>query len=342
MKKLVLTLFAISSSYISAMKALPDNPMIPKNNPQSVQKIELGKMLFFDPRLSIDGTISCNSCHNVMLGGEDRRSVSVGVKGQKGDRSAPTVWNAAFHSTQFWDGRAKSLEEQAVGPITNPIEMGMPNFKAVVARLKLIPGYVQAFKKVFPGKKSISKDHIGKAIASFERTLITHNAPFDLYKKGNKKAMSKDALAGMKLVEEVGCTTCHIGVNFAGEGLAMGEANLQLFPTYEKNAYVKKYKLKKDLGAFESSKNKDDKHMWRVPTWRNVAETAPYFHNGSVATLAEAVRVMGKTQLDLDLKLDQVRKIVAFLESLSGEFPKISMPRLYESRGKSVISLDVN
>lgn len=310
-----------------AMQALPKSAEIPKDNKQTIEKINLGKSLFFDPRMSINGTISCNSCHNLMLGGEDQRSVSVGVNGQKGGRSSPTVWNSAFHTVQFWDGRAISLEDQAVGPIGNPIEMGMPHFELVRDRLKQIPGYVAMFEKAF-GKDSITKENIGKAIASFERTLIAGNSPFDKFIHGNKKAMTMQAQRGMKLVQEVGCIVCHAGANFNGESLKMGEGNFQKFPVFTDNEFVKKYNFMADTGRFDFTKNENDKHMWRVPTWRNIALTAPYFHNGSVRTLDEAVIVMAKVQLNLDLTENQVSDIVAFLESLTGIFPKIDMPRL--------------
>ncbi len=323
-----------------ALSPLPKTPPIPKDNPMTLEKINLGKNLFFDPRLSMNGTISCNSCHNVMSGGEDMRSVSVGINGQKGGRSAPTVWNSAFHSVQFWDGRAASLEEQAVGPITNPIEMGMPNYEVVVERLSKIDGYVSMFKKAFPKEeKAISKINIGKAIASFERTLIAGDSAFDQYMKGNKKALNKNALNGMKLVQAVGCTACHSGANFNGE-MKMGEGNFQKFPTFAENTYAKKYDFLKDAGRFGVTKKEDDKNMWRVPTWRNVALTAPYFHNGAVTTLDEAVRVMAKVQLDKDLKDDEVKDIVAFLESLTGKFPKIDMPRLPVAPKTSLVEIN--
>lgn len=326
--KILLFMLALAIPVLGqAMQALPKTPEIPKDNKQTVAKINLGKTLFFDPRLSKNGTVSCNSCHNVMLGGEDQRSVSVGIDGQKGGRSAPTVWNSAFHTVQFWDGRASSLEEQAVGPITNPIEMGMPDFELVTKRLNQIPGYVQMFDKAF-GKNAITKDNIGKAIASFERTLIAGDSAFDKFIHGNKKAMTPQMQRGMKLVQEVGCTACHSGANFNGENLKMGEGNFQKFPVNIESDYVKKYDFMADVGRFAVTKNEDDKHMWRVPTWRNVALTAPYFHNGSVKTLDEAVRVMAKLQLNTDLKDDQVSDIVAFLEGLTGTFPKIDMPRL--------------
>lgn len=310
-----------------ALQPLPGTPPIPADNPLTAAKIELGKQLFFDPRLSIDGTISCNSCHNVMSSGTDNRAVSVGVGGQKGGRSAPTVWNSAFLSTQFWDGRAASLEDQAKGPILNPIEMGMPSEEAAVKRIAALPGYVQQFKAAFGEDNPVTYDNIAKAIASYERTLITPNSPFDRYMRGEKSAMSSAAIKGMKSVENLGCTACHTGPNFAGPELPVGQAFFQKFPVFD-SPYTNKYKLTDDKGLYEVTRNPDDKNMWRVPSWRNVALTAPYFHNGSVPTLDEAVRVMAKTQLDKQLSSEEVHNIVAFLNSLTGEFPAQTLPHL--------------
>lgn len=327
------------STQAIAFEALPKKAPVPKDNPITKSKISLGKQLFFDPRLSKDGTVSCNSCHNVMSSGTDNRPVSVGVDAQKGGRSAPTVWNAAFLSTQFWDGRAKTLEDQAKGPILNPIEMGMSSPDEVVARVKGIPGYSKQFKKVFGGKDPVTYDNIAKAIATFERTLITPNSAFDRYMRGNKKALSKNAREGMKLVKDVGCTSCHSGPNFSGpKNLKIGQGFFQKFPTFPGSKYDKKYDLIADTGLYTVTKKNSDKNMWRVPTWRNVAVTAPYFHNGSVKTLDEAVRVMAKTQLNKNLSDKEVKQIVAFLNSLTGKFPKITMPRLPDTPNTSLVN----
>lgn len=328
LRKSLFALMTLTSLAAHAeFKALPDQPPIPKDNPQTPAKIELGKMLFFDPRLSMDGTISCNSCHNVMFHGGDGRPVGAGIHGQRGGRGSPTVWNSAFHTVQFWDGRAATLEEQALGPLVNSVEMGMTSHDLVIERIKQIPGYIQAFKKVFPKDKEPTIANAAKAIAAYERTLITPNSPFDKYMKGNKKAMTAQQIRGMKLVDEIGCTSCHTGVNFAGDQ-KMGEGNYQPFPQIPGSKYDKQYDLLSDLGRYEVTKKAEDKNHWRVPTWRNIAITAPYFHNGKVKTLDEAVRVMAKTQLDMDLKDNQVEDIVAFLNALTGEFPKQSMPML--------------
>ena len=328
----------IATEAALAFDALPDQPPIPADNPMSAAKVALGKQLFFDPRLSVNGTVSCNSCHNVMSSGTDNRSVSVGVGGQKGGRSAPTVWNAAFLTAQFWDGRAATLEDQAKGPILNPIEMGMPNEQAVIDRLSKIPGYVAQFDDVFGGK--LSYDNVAKAIAAYERTLLTPNSAFDLYMKGDKEALSSAAERGMKTVRDVGCTACHTGPDFAGPKMPMGQGFYQKFPTFAGTEYEKKYRLADDLGRYTVTKSDGDRNMWRVPSWRNVALTAPYFHNGSVATLDEAVRVMAKTQLDKNLSDRQVKDIVAFLNSLTGEFPEQTLPRLPDYANGSVVETD--
>lgn len=319
------------------MKPLPNKVPVPANNPMTPGKIELGKMLFFDPRLSMDGTISCNTCHNVMSHGGDGRPVGAGIHGQRGGRGSPTVWNSAFMTVHFWDGRAASLEEQAKGPVTNSVEMGMTSHDLVVERVRKIEGYVNAFKKTFPkDKEPVTTENIVRAIASYERTLITPNAPLDKYLRGNKKALTAQQVRGMKLVDEIGCTSCHAGENFAGEGQKMGEGNYQPFPQIPGSKFDKMYDITKDLGRFEVTKKAEDKNFWRVPTWRNVAITAPYFHNGKVKTLDEAVRVMGKTQLDLDLTESQVSDIVAFLNALTGEFPKQVMPILPPTQNFSI------
>ena len=329
LRKSLVIFAALASMNVWATKALPDQVPVPKDNPMTPEKIELGKQLYFDPRLSIDGTISCNSCHNVMSHGADGRPVSVGVKGQKGGRGAPTVFNSAYYTVQFWDGREVTLEDQAKGPLTNPIEMGMPNHDAVMARVKKIPGYVSAFKKVFPKDRNpVNIDNLARAIATYERTLVTKNAPFDKFIKGDKKAMNASAQRGWKLVQEIGCTSCHAGENFAGEGFKMGEGNFQPFPQIPGSKYDKQYNLTHDLGRYDVTKKDEDKNHWRVPTWRNIALTAPYFHNGSVKNLDEAVRVMAKAQLDADLTNKQVTDIVEFLKSLTGEIPVQTMPLL--------------
>lgn len=323
---LVSALALTGSMSLAAAEALPTTAPAPADNPTTADKVALGQMLYHDPRLSSSGTVSCASCHNTMLGGEDNRGGSVGVGGQVGGRSAPTVWNAAFNKVQFWDGRAASLEEQAAGPVTNPIEMGMKSWDDVVARLKTIEGYQTAFEKAF-GKDSISKDNATKAIAAYERTLITPNSAYDNYVKGNKSAMTEQQIRGMNKAVELGCTSCHSGPAFNGPG------TFQKFPVIDNGYFEAQYDFKKDKGRAEVTGNKEDEHFWKVPTLRNVALTAPYFHNGKVKTLDKAVKVMAKLQLGKDLSDQEVADIVAFLNALTGEFPEQKMPHLPAQNG---------
>lgn len=293
--------------------------------------IRLGELLYFDPRISKDHSISCNTCHDVSNGGAgmDGLPTSVGIGSQKGGRNAPTVWNAKFLSVQFWDGRAPNLVEQAKGPITNPIEMGMDTHDLAVERIMAIPGYKPLFKEAF-GSEDVDIDKMATAIAEFEKTLVTLNSPYDKYKAGDEDALNEEALKGMQLFTSVGCISCHSGDHFAGPPLPEGTGFFQKFPMFPGSKYEKKYQLTKDKGRYEVTGKEQDKNFWRVPQLRNVALTAPYFHNGSVKTLDEAVRVMAKAQLNRTLKPQEVKQIVAFLNSLTGEIPKISKPTLPE------------
>lgn len=328
--RLLVSAIALTGSMaVAAAEALPTTAPAPADNPTTAEKVELGKLLYHDPRLSSTGTVSCASCHNTMLGGEDNRPNSMGVNGQTGGRSAPTVWNAAFNKVQFWDGRADSLEAQAAGPVTNPIEMGMKSWDDVVARLKTIEGYQVAFEKAFGDKNSISKDNATKAIAAYERTLITPNSAYDKYVSGNKAALTEQQVRGLEKVNQLGCTSCHSGPAFNGPGA------FQKFPVVSNGYFEAQYHFKKDGGLAAVTGKEADKHMWKVPTLRNIALTAPYFHNGSVKTLDEAVRIMGKLQLDKDLSDADVNDIVAFLNALTGEFPHQTMPVLPGTPGKS-------
>lgn len=308
-------------------QALPTKAPEPSSNPVTPAKVELGKMLYHEVRISSNGSLSCNSCHNVMGAGDDNRAGSIGVKNQVGGRGAPTVYNSAFASVQFWDGRAASLEEQAKGPVTNPAEMGMKSWDEVVDRLKQMPEYVKAFTTAF-GDNSVTADNAAKAIASYERTLITPNGPFDRYVKGDKTALTEQQVRGMTAFAETGCVSCHSGPAFNGPSLPEGTGFYQKFPMFENGMFEAKYRFTDDEGRFGVTKNQADKHLYKVPTLRNVALTAPYFHNGKVQTLDEAVRVMAKLQLNKDLEDGTVADLVAFLNSLTGEFPKIEMPRL--------------
>jgi cytochrome c peroxidase len=268
-----------------------------------------------------------------MEGGDDHRATSIGVHGQAGGRNAPTVWNAAFHSVQFWDGRAVSLEDQAKGPPANPIEMGMSDLDAVSRRIAKIPGYKAYFDKAFGKGDNINIDNIAKAIAAYERTLITPNSPYDRYVRGEKSALSTQQVRGMQTFADAGCTACHSGANFNGPTLKTGQGFYQKFPIFTDNDYVSKYGLMNDTGRMAATGKEQDKNLWRVPTLRNLTYTAPYMHTGSVKSLPEAVRVMSETQLGKALKSQQVEDIVAFLGALNGEFPDQTMPRLPATPG---------
>jgi cytochrome c peroxidase len=336
-KKLGLVSVPMIASSALLWAQMPSQAPVPKDNPQTPAKIELGKQLYFDPRISITGTISCNSCHNIMANGTDNRPVSAGAHGQLGDRNAPTVFNAAFRSVQFWDGRAASLEEQAKGPPTNPVEMGMPNAEAIVERIGAIPGYRHQFAEVFGGGQPVTFDHIAQAIASFERTLITPGSAYDRYMKGDRAALGPAEQRGLKLIASVGCTGCHSGPLFNGPEQPIGTGFYMKFPLNTGNAYVKEYNLTADPGRYEVTHQEADRQMYAVPSLRNVQMTAPYFHNGSVKSLDEAVRVMAKTQLAATLDNTQVQDIVAFLDSLTGKFPQIKLPRLPETPNTTVL-----
>ncbi len=317
----------------SQWQALPSVAPAPADNPTTPDKVTLGKMLYFDPRFSSTGTVSCFTCHNVMEGGDDHRPTSIGVHGQKGGRNAPTVWNAAFLSVQFWDGRAATLEDQAKGPPVNPVEMGMENLHAVIDRIRRIPGYKPYFEKAFGAGDVVTMDNAARAIAAYERTLITPNSAYDRYVKGEKSAMTAQQVRGMNTFLATGCTSCHQGPAFNGPPLPVGTGFFMKFPTFPDSPYVAKYDLMKDKGRSESTHNPADDHMWRVQTLRNLVYTAPYMHNGSVKTLPEAVRVMASTELNRTLADADVADIVAFLESLTGPFPDQLMPRLPPTPG---------
>lgn len=272
----------------------------------SEAKAELGKKLYFDPRLSKSGLISCNTCHNLGLGGADGIAAAVGHKWKENPHhlNSPTVYNSVLNTTQFWDGRAGSLVEQAKGPIENEVEMATPA-KLAVKKIASLPEYVSAFKKTYG---SVSFDNIADAIANFERTLLTPS-PFDRFLEGNEKALSKEAQAGLKLFIDKGCTACHNGVNLGGSMQAFEVAG--------------KYKFA-SLGDFKGDKN----GMVKTPTLRNVAETAPYFHNGAIWSLKDAIKEMGSIQLGIVITDKEAKSIETFLHSLTGEKPKITYPQL--------------
>jgi len=332
-----LLLATVWSASVADWQALPDTAPAPANNPTTEAKVELGKMLYMDPRFSSTGTVSCNSCHNIMEGGEDSRSVSMGVHGKTGGRNAPTVWNSAFHSVQFWDGRAALLEDQAKGPVANPVEMGMSDVESAMERVRAIPGYRTYFERAF-GDDSMTVENAAKAVAAFERTLITPDSPYDRYVKGDKKVLTEQQIRGMNTFASAGCVACHSGAAFNGPDMELGKGFYAKFPTFTENAYVSKYQLDQDKGRADVTGSEADANMFRVPTLRNITDTAPYFHNGSVNDLHDAVRIMAKAQLNRDLADTDVEDIVAFLVALTGEYPVITMPRLPATTGTSLVA----
>ena len=310
-KLIVGSLLALSA--LSASAALLDSVNIPKT-PQQEAKIELGKMLWFDPRLSLSGKVSCNTCHDLSTNGADTKPLSIGYAGRKGTVNSPTVFNAEKQIAQFWDGRAKTLAEQATGPMTNPLEMAMtPELAEGVIRS--IPGYRPYFEKAF-GSKNPTFSEIAEALAAFETTLTTPNAPFERYLKGDKNALTQQQIDGLKLFRRSGCIRCHSG-------------NLLGGTSFQKVGSVRPYVTdNSSKGRMDVSGKPWDEMMFKVPTLLNVERTAPYFHDGAVKTLPDAVKKMADIQLDMNLSEKQVEEIVAFLESLNGELPKIEKPTL--------------
>lgn len=282
-------------------------PQVAENpqNPVTPEKVSLGKSLYFDRRLSKSSSISCASCHDLTMAGVDGLSTSLGYRWQLGPRNAPTVLNAALEFAQFWDGRAKDLEEQAKGPILNPKEMAATK-ELVLQRLKSIPEYADAFHKAFPDdKEPLTYDNTAKAIAAFERTLLTPSR-FDQYIAGNAGALTEQEKQGLQTFVSVGCTTCHNGVGVGG-------ASFQKFGVIHKPDWLK------DLGRYEVTKNDADKYVFKVPSLRNVALTAPYFNDGSVWSLEEAVKTMAYAQLGRTLSDAEAKSIAAFLHALSAD-----------------------
>ncbi len=303
-----------AKTYFQPLPAVAENP----DNPITPEKVALGKMLYFDVRLSKDNKISCNSCHNLEKFGVDNLPTSPGNDGKNGERNSPTTLNAALHIAQFWDGRAKDVEEQAGMPILNPIEMAIPSEEFLVKRLSGIEEYKEAFKKAFPDEENpLTFDNIRKAIAAFERTLITPSR-FDKFLEGDLNALSEEEKKGLETFIDVGCITCHTGPLLGGN----------MFQKFGIHAnyweYTKSEKI--DEGRYKVTNNEADKYVFKVPSLRNVEKTAPYFHDGSVQDLKEAVRIMAKVQLGKDLTDEQVNAIVQFLKSLTGEIKSEWLP----------------
>ena len=275
---------------------------IPLKNEVNQKKAMLGNKLFFEVRLSKNNTISCASCHILEEGGDDNLEVSFGIDGKTGDRNAPTVLNAKFNHTQFWDGRAMTLEDQASGPIHNPVEMNS-NFKEIISKLNQDQDYVILFNKIY--KDGITGKNITNAIAEYESTLITPNGRFDKFLRGDKEALSKDEKKGYKLFKEYGCISCHNGVNIGG--------NLM-----QKIGVIEDFQSA-DKGRYNLTKNEEDKYYFKVPSLRNISLTSPYFHDGLTPTLKDAVAKMSYYQIGYTLSEQEIDYIVQFLHTLTGE-----------------------
>jgi cytochrome c peroxidase len=288
----------------------PPLAVLPPAPATDAKKVALGSQLYFDTRLSGDGTISCASCHALDKGGTDAPlRTSVGIKGAVGPINAPTVFNSHLHLAQFWDGRAATLEEQAAGPVENPLEMGT-TWPEAIERLKAVPYYVTAFQEAYGGE--ITKEHVTHAIAEYERTLVTPSR-YDRFGAGDVAALTEEERAGLDLFTKIGCTSCHAGPLLGGQ-------------SFEKMGTVREYFARRggditeaDLGRFNFTKREADKHKFKVPTLRNVELTPPYFHDGFAATLEDAVKLMAHHQLGRTLTKDETAKIVAFLKALNGE-----------------------
>ena len=274
-------------------------------------RIALGKELYFETALSINDTQSCNSCHDITKGrlGVDNEPTSPGAKGERGGRNSPTSVNAGFHIAQFWDGRAADLKAQAKGPILNPIEMGLPSEEVALEKLSAINNYPLKFATAFPeAKEALTYDNMAEAIASFERTLISKDR-FDDYLRGDVQALTQQEQKGLKIFVETGCISCHSTPTMGGNGYQ----KLGVYSPYLPNG-----KENTDHGRLEVTKSETDKDMFKVPSLRNIAKTAPYFHDGQVQTLEEAVAIMAKIQLNKELSSEQVTDVTAFLNSLTG------------------------
>lgn len=308
---------------LQAFGALPQRFDSPEN-PITEAKVTLGRMLYFDKRLSKNQDVSCNSCHRLGDYGVDGDPTSQGHRGQKGDRNSPTVYNAGGYVAQFWDGRAKDLEDQAKGPILNPVEMAMPSPAHVEKVLRSIPGYVKAFKVAFPGDKNpVSYDNLAKAIGAFERQLVTPSR-FDAFLTGKADALTEQEQRGLRRFVGLGCTSCHNGSAIGGS-------------SFQKLGLIKPWQNAKDEGRFKVTKAEEDQFKFRVPTLRNISKTGPYLHDGTIVDLPQMVRLMADHQLGQNLKDQEVADIVAFLEALTGDIPTpyIAQPELPPSGPKT-------
>lgn len=316
---------AILSKAQSMFRAIPAAPPALNGNPATTEKLHLGKVLYFDPRLSASGLISCNTCHNLGMGGVDFQETSVGHKWQKGPRNAPTVLNSVFNMAQFWDGRAPDLAEQAKGPVQASVEMSSTP-ERILQTIRSMQGYVALFRKAFPGEKDpVTFENMVKAIAVFEATLITPDAPFDRYLGGKEDALTGVQKEGLRTFMDKGCGGCHGGINMGGSSY---------FP-FGVVAKPSEQIMAGDKGRFKVTGVKTDEYMFKAPSLRNIRITAPYFHSGKVWSLREAVAVMGSAQLGAVLSEKEIESIEAFLETTTGRQPVVSYPLFPESTDRT-------
>jgi cytochrome c peroxidase len=302
----------------SNFKPIPNEAPAIKGNPATPEKLELGKMLFFEPRLSKSALVSCNFCHNVGMGGDDFQETSTGHGWQKGPRNSPTVFNAVFNLAQFWDGRAADLKEQAKGPVQASVEMSNTP-EGVVKTLTSMPEYVELFKKAFPKDKDpVTFDNMATAIEIFEATLITPGSRFDKLLTGDDKALNEDELKGLSLFMDKGCVDCHGGMNIGGEDYFS-------FGVAERPSDTI---IAGDKGRFKVTESEGDEYVFKSPSLRNIELTPPYFHSGKVWTLTEAVKIMGTAQLGEQINDKEVALITAFLKTTTGVQPEIVYPIL--------------
>jgi cytochrome c peroxidase len=298
----------VDRAQLQAYGQLPAS-MATAEHPATPAQVALGRELYFETRLSRDSSISCNSCHPLTAFGADPRTVSFGVGMQAGTRQAPSVYNAAGHLAQFWDGRAPTVEEQAKGPILNPVEMAMANGDSVVLRLRAVAHYRAAFAAAFPGQaEPVTYDNVGLAIGAFERGLVTPSR-WDAFQAGDTTALTAQERRGLNEFGSLGCATCHKGVYVGGE-------------TYEKVGVVEPWPHQDDQGRYAVTHREGDRMVFKVPSLRNIAQTAPYFHNGRVTSLEEAVRWMARYQMGRTPTDAQVAQVVAWLGSLTGTVPE--------------------
>ncbi|MCU0911205.1 MAG: cytochrome-c peroxidase [Rhodobacteraceae bacterium] len=299
-------------------KPLPSTTPAVTDNPITPEKIDLGKALFFDPRMSASGVFSCNSCHNLATGGDDNLETSIGHGWQKGPRNAPTVLNSVFNEAQFWDGRAPDLAAQAKGPVQAGVEMANTP-ENVIATLNSMPQYVDWFRASFPDEADpVTFDNFAKAIEAYEATLITP-APFDAWLNGDDAALDDQQKQGLQVFMEAGCVSCHAGINVGGQGYypfgLIEKPGADVLPPGDK-------------GRFAVTETADDEYVFRAAPLRNIAVTAPYFHTGNVWDLRTAVEIMATSQLGADLGDEDVTAVTAFLESLTGTMPEVVYPVL--------------